>query len=107
MEKFQKRLATMIRAARKAQSLSQEELGELINKGQGMVGQYERGECYPSLETLFSIIHVLNLDANALFYGESDLNDIEIDEIVRSLTQLDARKRKQRIECIKLISKMD
>ena len=42
MEKFQKRLATMIRAARKAQSLSQEELGELINKGQGMVGQYER-----------------------------------------------------------------
>lgn len=43
MEQFQKRLATMIRSAREAQSLTQEKLGDLVSIDQSMVGNYERG----------------------------------------------------------------
>ena len=66
MENFQKRLATMIRSAREAQSLTQDKLGELISVDQSMVGHYERGKGKPRLSTLYLLVRVLGLDVNEL-----------------------------------------
>lgn len=103
MENFQKRLATMIRSAREAQSLTQDKLGELISVDQSMVGHYERGKAKPRLSTLCLLIRVLNLDVNELFYGESYKNNEQLDEITRLVKQLDSDSQQKVIDCINFL----
>lgn len=103
MEKFLKRLADMIRDARTEQSLTQEKLAAAIGKEQSTVGQYEGGLCKPSLMTLYELIHILKLDANALFYGESDLSCEEEEKIIHLIRRLDEKKRKYLIEYIHIL----
>ena len=103
MEQFQKRLATMIRSAREAQSLTQDKLGELINVDQSMVGNYERGRAKPRLSTLCLHVRVLNLDVNELFYGESQKKDEQLGEITRLVKQLDADSQQDVLEYINFL----
>jgi transcriptional regulator with XRE-family HTH domain len=103
MENFQKRLATMIRSAREAQSLTQDKLGELISVDQSMVGHYERGKAKPRLSTLCLLIRVLNLDVNELFYGESYKNNEQLDEITRLVKQLDSDSKQKVIDYINFL----
>lgn len=103
MEQFQKRLATMIRSAREAQSLTQEKLGELINIDQSMVGNYERCRAKPRLSTLCLLVRVLNLDVNELFYGESQKYDEQLDEIIRLVKQLDSDSQQEVLEYINFL----
>lgn len=103
MENFKKRLATMIRSAREAQSLTQDKLGELISVDQSMVGHYERGKAKPRLSTLCLLIRVLNLDVNELFYGESYKNNEQLDEITRLVKQLDSDSQQKVIDYINFL----
>ena len=103
MENFQKRLATMIRSAREAQSLTQDKLGELISVDQSMVGHYERGKGKPRLSTLYLLVRVLGLDVNELFYGESEKSNEQLDEITRLVQQLDSDNRQKVIDYINFI----
>ena len=103
MENFQKRLATMIRSAREAQSLTQEKLGDLININQSMVGNYERGKAKPRVDTLYHLIRVLNLDVNELFYGQSQQSDEQPDKITGLIKQLDTDSQEEVLAYIKFI----
>ena len=92
MTEFLQRLPQMIRDKRKELSISQEKLAELVGVTTSFVGQVERGESLPSVETLFAFVQCLNLDVNSLFFGEVD-SSREIDEICNLAKKMDVWKR--------------
>ena len=80
------KIGTIIKEFRKRNGYTQEQLAELVEITPGFLGQIERDETYPNVENLNKIIHVLNMDANYIFYkhkmitSESEfiLNEINI-----------------------------
>ena len=75
MTEFLQRLSQMIRDKRKELSISQEKLAEKVGVTPSFVGQVERGESLPSVETLFAFVRFLNLDVNSLFFGVCSMAD--------------------------------
>ena len=92
MKEFLQRLSQMIRDKRKERSISQEKLAEMVGVTTSFVGQVERGESLPSVETLFAFVQCLNLDVNSLFFGGVD-SQKEIDELCNLAQQMDEWKR--------------
>lgn len=68
------KIGTMIREKRNSQHLTQEELAEKVNLSTGMIGQIERGETMPSVESLDAIIKELGIDPRSLFGDMPPLN---------------------------------
>lgn len=60
-----------IRKARKAKGLTQEELAKSLGVSFAMIGQYERGERNPKLDTLQRIADALDVNVGLLLYGEN------------------------------------
>ncbi len=60
------RLGPLVRSERKILEMSQEELAVRLDKLTGAVGQLERGETMPGIETLQTIIDALNLNPRVL-----------------------------------------
>lgn len=60
------RLGPMVRSKRKILEMSQEGLAVRLDKSTGTVGQLERGEIMPGIETLQTIIDTLNLNPRVL-----------------------------------------
>lgn len=69
MDLFKDRLGDMVREKRKSHGITQEKLAEKVNVTTGMIGQIERGETMPSVETLAALIHQLDIDPQTLFFG--------------------------------------
>lgn len=106
MTEFLQRLAHMIRTRRQALSISQEHLAEIINKSPSFVGQLERGESLPSIETLFTLVSCLEMDVAALFLGQrSDSSDI--DELNNLAQHMDEKKRILLVEYARLLSRLE
>ena len=106
MDTFQSRLASIIKNRRQEMKISQEHLADLIGKTPGFVGQVERQESLPSLETLSSIIKHLGIDANEIFTdGSVAQNDCS--EICAMMQQMNGNKRKLLLEIARLLLKND
>lgn len=92
MTEFLQRLSQMIRDKRKELSISQEKLAEMVGVTTSFVGQVERGESLPSIETLFAFVQNLKLDVTNLFFGiiDSQKSGQEISDIA---LQMDDKKR--------------
>lgn len=97
MKDFLKRLPRMICDKRKKLSLSQEKLAEMVGVSTSSIGQIERCETLPSVQTLYSIVQCLNLNVHSLFFGEVDPSS-EIDELCNLAQQMDASKRRQLVD---------
>jgi len=67
MNNKQQKFGTILKELRMNQNMTQEQLGALINKTTGSIGQFERGDIYPGHETFSNIINALNVDANLFF----------------------------------------
>lgn len=77
MNTDQNQFGKTLRELRIAKGITQEKLGELIQKSFGAVGQYERGEILPNYEALNQIIQALNVDANLFFHRKaSDYSEL-------------------------------
>lgn len=59
-------IAAVIRAARKANNLTQEELAALIERTPESLSNLERGQAVPSIETLVSLCQVLKIEASTI-----------------------------------------
>jgi len=59
-------LGRRIKAVRIAQRLTQERLAERIGKSIGLVGQIERGEAMPSVDTLLDIFRALGVSPDSI-----------------------------------------
>ena len=105
MNNLQEKLAQTIRSRRHDMGMSQEQLAEKIDKTPSFIGQIERGECFPKIETLQALITSLGIDANALFSNESFEKD-EVSEIIDLSIHMDAKKRKLLMEFARLLHKM-
>ena len=90
--------------------LSQDALAEKVDRTTGFIGQLERGESMPSIETLTKIIQVLRLDANELFHGgtiDRDSIDPSIYELIAQAQSLDERKLHLLLRFAELLSNED
>ena len=81
-------LGKVIKAARKARKMTQEELGELVDFGQRHIMSIEKEEKRPSFDKLCEIIHVLNIDANLIFYPEKTASTDSEDATMVRLSRL-------------------
>lgn len=88
MNSVKDRLGAMVREKRNAQHVTQEELAEKVNVTTGMIGQIERGETMPSVETLASLIDKLDLDPKTLFFGTnpSDAEYVELCAVISKMS---------------------
>jgi|ERR1700690_3532982 transcriptional regulator with XRE-family HTH domain len=72
MHNLKKELGNKIRGLRKLKDLTQEQLGEKSGLSYKFIGEIERGEVNPSLDSLKAIASALGVNARDLFPGESD-----------------------------------
>lgn len=84
--------------------MSQEQLANSIEKTPSFIGQVERQEALPSLETLVNLIRQLGIDANAIFSAEPDTYDA-CKEVCAVMRQMDDRKRKFLLDVARLLLK--
>ncbi len=73
MNNIRKGLGKRIRALRKLKALTQEELGEKAGLSYKFVGEMERGEVNPSLDSLVGIANALGVKVGDLFPHEIDI----------------------------------
>lgn len=92
----------MIREKRKDKHYTQEELAEKINLSPGMIGQIERGETMPSVETLDSLIDKLDIDPRSLFH-ETTSKDGEYMELTNVIAKMTVLQRRMLLKIAKII----
>lgn len=81
-------IGSRIRMARKEAGLTQVELGEKIERTQGIINKMETGEIGATLENLYNLADVLNRPVTfflGLEVGDLDLEEAEVMDIWRSL----------------------
>jgi len=101
---IENRIGAAVRAKREAFGYSQEELAEKISKTASFIGQIERGDALPSVETLAFLTQLLAIDANEYFYESNNRNQ-ESQAFYLMLEQLTPEMRKLATEIIKQIYK--
>ena len=105
MDSFQRELASIIRNRRQDMGISQEELAERIDRTTGFIGQMERGESMPSLETFYSLVRYLGIDATALIIGEKGHQD-DLDEVYLLAEQMGETKRMLLLEFARMLYRL-
>jgi HTH-type transcriptional regulator/antitoxin HipB len=70
-------LGAEIRKARRAQQLTQAQLGERAGMRQKLVSAIERGEPGTRIENIFALVNALHMELVAMPRSQSDLNDLE------------------------------
>lgn len=72
-DNIRKKLGNKIRSLRKLKGFTQEELGEKAGISYKFLGEIERGEANPSLDSLIVIANALRINVKELFPGEADV----------------------------------
>ena len=87
MESIRSKIGGVIRESRTQQHITQEKLAERAGLSTGMIGQIERGESMPSVETLDVLIKELDIDPRGLFCNSPVPNDelIELHCVISSV----------------------
>jgi len=67
MSDIKKRFAKRLRKIRRSRDLTQEQLADMVGVSLNFIGQLERGESAPSLETVQKIAEVLEVDVSEFF----------------------------------------
>jgi len=73
MKEIRKKLGQRIRVLRKTKGLTQEKLGEKAELSYKFIGEIERGQVNPSLDTLSAIANALGVNIVDLFRDNKDL----------------------------------
>lgn len=77
-----------IKKYRKIKKLTQRELGELVNKSDNTISNYEKGKITPSQDALFALSEVLDVSVDDLFPERESTNSIQ--DLKGSLDSLNA-----------------
>lgn len=93
MNLLREKIGIMIREKRSSQHLTQEGLAEKVNLSTGMIGQIERGETMPSIESLDAIIKELGIDPRALF-GDSSSGNAEVTELCTIASRMNPHQQR-------------
>ena len=94
-----------IKNFRKEKSYTQEKLSEILNIDVSGLSKIENGKCFPSTETLFKLIKILEINPNELFNSTNnspkEIKDEILIEKIKKLSQKDKEKISKFIELIK------
>ena len=74
--------------------MSQAQLAELIGKSTGTVGQYERGDIWPTCEGLFKIIDFFDVDLDIFSSRKKSQYDTETLFMLHLFSQMNEAERK-------------
>lgn len=98
-------IGNRIRQLRNRKGFSQEKLAELSNLNTSYIGQIERGEKNPSVDTVYSIANALDIDISQLFKNISPSNDNSYAQKIYSIMlNLDEKHSKYLLELALLFS---
>ena len=100
------RIGKIVKDRRQAMNMSQEELAERIEKTTGFIGQIERGDSLPSIETLQALIHTLGINSE-LFFKDNTYEPSDYNELFSLLAEMTPKKRDLLIAFAKLLHKAD
>ena len=78
------RIATVVREKRMAKQLTQEKLAELAGVSPGYIGQVEREELTPSMSIVATLVDILGIDANTLFFEQTEDNSLSREITLRA-----------------------
>lgn len=78
----------IIRKKRKALSLTQEQIAELLGVSTPAVNKWEKGSTYPDITLLPALARLLKIDLNTLMSFKEDLTDIEIENFVNEVDKI-------------------
>lgn len=102
---LKEKLSGEIRSKRRALNMSQEELAEKINKTTGFIGQIERGESLPSVDTLQNLVNCLGIDIKALLSNE-DMPKSDFDTMYTLMLNMNEKKRTILLEFAKMLHQL-
>lgn len=102
VDMFKFRFGQMVREKRKAKGMSQEELAEMINASTALIGQIERGETKPSIDSFLALIDVLGIDPRVAVYNQP-IDDSDYVELCTISSQMQPKQRKLLLEIAKII----
>ena len=77
----------IVKEARVAQGLTREEFSERIGKSPRYIAAMENEGQTPSYETLCTVINVLGIDPNVIFYPDVPGTSEEFDRVMRLVKQ--------------------
>lgn len=88
------RLGEVLKAARKNNNLTREQLAEKINISPRYLMSIENENKKPSYNVLFRLIRELGISADTIFFPEGKCSNTEVDQITRLLSLCDERDLK-------------
>lgn len=110
-----KNVGTKIRQLRIKSKLTQEELAHKAELHTTHLGQIERGERNPTLQSLEKIAAALNVDIEQLFLNkhqlkksstQSNLDIIIVDEVLNMLDELNEKEKRYLLDAIRSLTKL-
>ncbi len=99
-------LGKRIKEERKKANLTQEKFAEKINIGYKFLGNIERGEGVPSLETLIKIVEVLDISYDSLLAYNKKESSKTLMQIQHLLSDLSDKRLKEMLIAIKAIKNL-
>ena len=96
------KLGTIIKEKRVRDNLTQEQLAERINVTTSFIGQVERGETMPSIETLELIVKELHIDPRYIFF-DIPQGDLDYAELCTLIIQMSPKHRRFLLDFAKLL----
>ncbi len=94
-------LGRVIKEARNNKNLTVEEVAEKVNVTPRHIGAIENENKKPSYEVLYSLIRLLDISPDLIFYPERPTKDNEIENLVRLLYNCDEHTKKLVNETVK------
>jgi len=88
-DKIKDALGSVIQTGRAQMGLSREKLAELVDLSLRYIVSIENESKKPSFNALFTLIRILGVDANAIFYPENCAADSPAERVLRLLQQCD------------------
>lgn len=102
-----KRLGKKIREERIKNKMTQAHLAEISGISNNFLGQIERAEKIPSLETIVNISQSLNVTINSLMYDIPENDNIIVSELLLALSKLENKDKLLLLDIIRCFSNMN
>lgn len=87
----EQRLGHIIKSTRKERNLTREQLAEKLNISTRYLAYIEEGERAPSYQVLCSVVYVLSIPPNCIFYPEDVESNPSIDTLMVVLRKYDKK----------------
>ena len=87
-------MGSMIKRARLAENMTQEELAEKIEKTSRYIQAIENESQNVSIDTLFRLARALHISVDTIIYPEQRIHNTETEQIIHYIRLLNDRDRK-------------